>query len=154
MIAQLELNKNSRIFSNVNITLRITYGKVKGYEPKDATFYTPVTYLDSVMEKYIPADYEFDVPTKLKDPYKTKDYGPYGENGKMSVCFFGTNQTTGANSGSLAIDANENLTGLILTGFREEQSVISIIIQVFLESLWLTYGISCLLWTNMRVQKT
>ena len=117
MKAQLELNKNSRIFSNVNITLRITYGKVKGYEPKDATFYTPVTYLDSVMEKYIPADYEFDVPTRLKDLDKTKDYGPFGENGKMPVCFIGTNQITGGP----ATNVNGNLTGLILTGFREEQ---------------------------------
>ncbi|MFV8268554.1 S46 family peptidase [Flavobacterium sp. GT2N3] len=112
MKAQLELNKDSRIFPDANSTLRITYGKVKGYEPKDATFYKPVTYLDGVMEKYIPGDYEFDVPTKLIDLYKTKDYGPYGENGKMPVCFIGTNHTTGGNSGSPAIDANGNLIGL------------------------------------------
>ena len=117
MKAQLELNKNSRIFPNANITLRINYGKVKGYEPKDATFYTPVTYLDSVMKKYISAVYEFDVPTRLKDPFKTKDYNPYNENGKMSECFIGTNQTTG----TPATNVNGNLTGLILTGFREQQ---------------------------------
>ena len=112
MKAQLELNTESRIFPDANSTLRVTYGKVKGYEPKDATVYTPVTYLDGVMEKYIPGDYEFDVPTKLIDLYKTKDYGPYGENGKMPVCFIGTNHTTGGNSGSPAIDANGNLIGL------------------------------------------
>ena len=112
MKAQLELNTESRIFPDANSTLRVTYGKVKGYEPKDATVYTPVTYLDGVMEKYIPGDYEFDVPTKLIDLYKTKDYGPYGENGKMPICFIGTNHTTGGNSGSPAIDANGNLIGL------------------------------------------
>jgi hypothetical protein len=112
MKAQLELNKSSRIFPDANSTLRVTYGKVKGYEPKDATIYTPVTYLDGAMEKYIPGDYEFDVPAKLIDLYKKKDYGQYGENGKMPVCFIGTNHTTGGNSGSPAIDANGNLIGL------------------------------------------
>jgi hypothetical protein len=112
MKAQLELNNGSRIFPDANSTLRVTYGKVKGYEPKDATIYTPVTYLDGAMEKYIPGDYEFDVPAKLIDLYKKKDYGQYGENGKMPVCFIGTNHTTGGNSGSPAIDANGNLIGL------------------------------------------
>ncbi|MBA4277766.1 S46 family peptidase [Flavobacterium sp.] len=112
MKAQLELNKERRIFPDANSTLRITYGKVKGYEPKDATIYTSKSYLDGVMEKYIPGDYEFDVPAKLIDLYKTKDYGIYGENGKMPVCFIGTNHTTGGNSGSPAIDAKGNLIGL------------------------------------------
>ena len=112
MKAQLELNKDSRIFPDANSTLRVTYGKVKGYQPKDATLYTPITYLDGVMEKYIPGDYEFDVPAKLIDLYKSKDYGPYGESGKMPVNFIGTNHTTGGNSGSPAIDANGNLIGL------------------------------------------
>jgi hypothetical protein len=112
MKAQLELNKDARIFPDANSTLRVTYGKVKGYAPKDATLYTPVTYLDGAMEKYIPGDYEFDIPAKLIDLYKKKDYGQYGENGKMPVCFIGTNHTTGGNSGSPAIDANGNLIGL------------------------------------------
>ena len=112
MKAQLELNKGSRIFPDANSTLRITYGKVKGYEPKDAIAYKPKTYLDGVLEKYIPGDYEFDVPAKLIDLYKTKNYGPYGENGKMPVCFIATNHTTGGNSGSPAIDAKGNLIGL------------------------------------------
>ena len=112
MKAQLELSQNSRIFPDANSTLRVTYGKVKGYEPKDATLYTPVTYLDGVMEKYIPGDYEFDVPAKLIDLYKRKDYGQYGEKGKMPVNFIGTNHTTGGNSGSPALDAKGNLIGL------------------------------------------
>ena len=112
MKAQLELNKDSRIFPDANSTLRVTYGKVKGYEPKDATIYKPFTFLDGVLEKYIPGDYEFDVPKKLIDLYKSKDYGPYGLKGKMPVCFIGTNHTTGGNSGSPAIDAKGNLIGL------------------------------------------
>lgn len=112
MKAQLELNKESRIFPDANSTLRITYGKVKGYEPKDATLYRSISYLDGVMEKYIPGDYEFDMPAKLIDLYNTKDYGIYGEKGKMPVCFIGTNHTTGGNSGSPAIDAKGNLIGL------------------------------------------
>ena len=112
MKAQLELNIDSRIFPDANSTLRVTYGKVKGYEPKDATYYKPVTYLEGVMEKYIPGDYEFNVPTKLIDLYKNKDYGEYSENGKMPVNFIGTNHTTGGNSGSPAIDAQGNLIGL------------------------------------------
>ena len=112
MKAQLELNTDSRIFPDANSTLRVTYGKVKGYEPKDATYYEPVTYLEGVMEKYVPGDYEFDVPAKLIDLYNAKDYGPYSDNGKMPVNFIGTNHTTGGNSGSPAIDAHGNLIGL------------------------------------------
>jgi hypothetical protein len=109
----LELSsKDARIFPDANSTLRVTYGKVKGYAPSDAVYYSPVTYLDGVMEKYIPGDYEFDVSPKLIELFNSKDFGPYGENGKMPVNFIGTNHTTGGNSGSPAIDAHGNLIGL------------------------------------------
>lgn len=64
------------------------------------------------MEKYIPGNYEFDVSPKLIDLYQNKDFGNYSDNGKTPVCFIGTNQTTGGNSGSPALDAKGNLIGL------------------------------------------
>ncbi|ESU20108.1 hypothetical protein FCR2A7T_15180 [Flavobacterium cauense R2A-7] len=114
MKAILELSpKSARIFPDANSTLRVTYGKVKGYQPSDAVTYAPMTYLDGVMEKYVPGDYEFDVPKKLIDLYNAKDYGQYADkNGKMPVAFIATNHTTGGNSGSPALDANGNLIGL------------------------------------------
>jgi hypothetical protein len=112
MKALMEVFPNNRFFPDANSTLRVTYGQVSGYAPKDGINYGTTTYLDGVMEKYVPGDYEFDVPQKLQDLYKTKDYGPYGENGKMPVNFIGTNHTTGGNSGSPAIDAQGNLIGL------------------------------------------
>lgn len=112
MKALLELSpKKARIFPDANSTLRVTFGKVKGYKPNDAVYYEPQTYLDGVMEKYVPGDYEFDVPQKLIDLYNAKDYGMYGVKGKMPVAFIATNHTTGGNSGSPALDANGNLIG-------------------------------------------
>jgi len=113
MKAQLEMNPDARIFPDANSTLRVTYGKVNGYAPKDAVTYDHVTYLDGVMEKYVPGDYEFDVPAKLIELYDNKDFGPYADkNGKLPVNFIGTNHTTGGNSGSPALDAEGNLIGL------------------------------------------
>lgn len=112
MKAQLELYPDARIFPDANSTLRVTYGKVDGYAPKDAIYYEPVTHLEGIMEKYVPGDYEFDVPAKLIDLYNAKDYGAYGEDGKLPVNFIATNHTTGGNSGSPAIDAHGNLIGL------------------------------------------
>ncbi|WP_310991028.1 S46 family peptidase [Aequorivita marina] len=113
MKALLELSpKDARIFPNANSTMRVTYGQVKGYSPADAVYYKPVTHLEGVMEKYVPGDYEFDVPQKLIDLYNEKDFGPYAEDGKIAVNFIGTNHTTGGNSGSPAIDAHGNLIGL------------------------------------------
>ncbi len=108
----IETFPEERFFPDANSTLRVTYGKVKGYEPKDAVVYQPVSYLEGVLEKYQPGDYEFDVPEKLIELYKNKDYGDYGIDGKMPVNFIGTNHTTGGNSGSPVIDAKGNLIGL------------------------------------------
>ena len=112
MEAQMNIMKDKRFYPDANGTLRLTYGKVKGYQPRDGVSYHYYTYLDGVMEKYIPGDYEFDVPEKLRTLYNNKDYGPYGQNGKMPVCFIAANHTTGGNSGSPALDAYGNLVGL------------------------------------------
>ncbi|GGI55941.1 S46 family peptidase [Winogradskyella haliclonae] len=113
MKALMEVLPEERYFPDANSTLRVTYGKVNGYAPRDAIYYNPVTYLDGVIEKYVPGDYEFDVPEKLRDLYAAKDYGQYADkNGKLPICFLGTNHTTGGNSGSPAIDAEGNLVGL------------------------------------------
>ena len=113
MTALMKVLPEERYFPDANSTLRVTYGQVRGYSPRDAVYYNPVSYLDGVIEKYVPGDYEFDVPQKLRDLYDAKDYGQYADaNGKVPVCFLGTNHTTGGNSGSPAIDAEGNLIGL------------------------------------------
>jgi hypothetical protein len=112
MKALMEIFPNKRFFPDANSTLRVTYGQVKGYAPRDGMRYGNTTYLKGVIEKYVPGDYEFDIPQKLKTLYESKDFGEYGDNGKMPVNFIGTNHTTGGNSGSPAIDAHGNLIGL------------------------------------------
>lgn len=113
MEAQIKVaDEDARIFPDANSTLRVGYGQVRGYAPRDGMKYLHQTYLDGVMEKYEPGDYEFDVPERLIELYNERDYGPYGEDGKMPVCFIGSNHTTGGNSGSPAIDAEGNLVGL------------------------------------------
>jgi len=112
MEAQLTVFSNKRFYPDANSTLRVAYGKVKGYAPKDAMQYNFYTYMEGIMEKYKPGDYEFDVPQKLIDLYNSKDFGQYGVNGKQPVCFIASNHTTGGNSGSPALDAKGNLVGL------------------------------------------
>ena len=112
MQAQMEVFKEKTFYPDANSTLRVTYGNVKGYKSRDAVSYDFYTYLDGVMEKYKPGDYEFDVPEKIRTLYKNKDYGQYGAKGKMPVCFIARNHTTGGNSGSPALDAYGNLVGL------------------------------------------
>ena len=117
MQAQMDVFKEKTFYPDANSTLRVTYGNVKGYNPRDAVSYHFYTYLDGLMEKYKPGDYEFDVPQKLIELYNSKDYGQYGVKDKsgssrMPVCFIAANHTTGGNSGSPALDAYGNLIGL------------------------------------------
>ncbi len=112
MQAQMDVFTKKVFYPDANSTLRLTYGNVKGYTARDAVQYNFYTYLDGVMEKYKPGDYEFDVPQKLIDLYNKKDFGQYGVNGKQPVCFIAANHTTGGNSGSPALDAYGNLVGL------------------------------------------
>lgn len=113
MAQQMETDKDRKFFPDANSTLRVTYGKVKGSNPRDAVYYGYQTHLAGVMEKYIPGDYEFDLPKKLINLYNTKDYGIYKDRtGDVPVNFTATNHTTGGNSGSPALDAYGNLIGL------------------------------------------
>lgn len=111
--AMMELMPDEkRYYPDANSTLRVAYGKVEGYEPKDGAYYHFYTTLDGVAEKYIPGDREYDVPEKLMDLYFSKDFGQYGYGDKMPVCFIASNHSTGGNSGSPVLDANGNLKGL------------------------------------------
>ena len=113
MAAQMATDKEKKFFPDANSTLRVSYGKVKGSQPKDAVEYLPQTYLKGVMEKYVPGDYEFDVPQKLINLYNAKDFGNYKDHtGDVPLAFTSTSHTTGGNSGSPAIDAKGNLVGL------------------------------------------
>lgn len=111
--AMMELMPDEkRYYPDANSTLRVAYGKVEGYEPKDGAYYHFYTTLDGVAEKYIPGDREYDVPEKLMELYFSKDYGQYGYGDKMPVCFIASNHSTGGNSGSPVLDADGNLKGL------------------------------------------
>lgn len=112
MTALMKVYPDRRFWPDANNTMRVTYGQVEPYEPRDGVRYKTQTYLDGIMEKYKPGDYEFDVHPKLIQLYDSKDYGQYAEDGKMPVCFIASNHTTGGNSGSPAIDAYGNLIGI------------------------------------------
>ncbi len=113
MSAQMEVIPERTYYPDANSTLRVSYGQVKGLEPRDAVTYDPFTTLDGVIAKYVPGDYEFDLPAKLIELWEKKDYGDYANsNGAIPVCFIASNHTTGGNSGSPAIDGQGRLIGL------------------------------------------
>lgn len=112
MQAQMDVFSTKAFYPDANGTLRVTYGNVKPYAPRDGVQYDLQTYMEGVMEKYIPGDYEFDLPKKIIDLYNKKDFGRWGVNGRQPVCFIAANHTTGGNSGSPALNADGNLIGL------------------------------------------
>lgn len=97
---------------DANSTLRLSYGKVEGSEPRDAVVYGASSTLDGVIAKYIPGDAEFDVPQRLIDLHASKDFGPYGLDGTMPVCFTSSLHTTGGNSGSPVLNGRGELIGI------------------------------------------
>lgn len=111
--AQQEMMPEKMFWPDANSTLRLTYGKVEGSEPRDGVQYLSHTTFKGVIDKYQPGHADFDLPQGLLDLYESKDYGPYAdEDGKLYVCFTGSNHTSGGNSGSPALDADGNLIGL------------------------------------------
>lgn len=109
--------------SDANFTMRLTYGNVKGYEPKNGIQYQYYTTLKGVMEKEDPTNPEFRVPAKLKELYEAKDYGRYAlPNGEMPTCFLSNNDITGGNSGSPVMNGNGELIGTAFDGNWESLS--------------------------------
>ena len=109
----LDMYGEKASFPDANSTLRLTYGQVKGYEPKDAVSYDYQTTLDGVMEKEDSSNWEFVVDPKLKALYETKDFGRYAlPDGRMPVAFCATTHTTGGNSGSPVLNADGELIGV------------------------------------------
>ena len=119
----MEWRKGKPSYPDANFTMRLTYGHVLPYSPKDAVNYNYFTTLDGVMQKEDPSNPEFIVPAKLKELWQKKDFGRYADaDGKLHTCFLTNNDITGGNSGSPVLDADGNLIGLAFDGNWESMS--------------------------------
>ncbi len=113
MAALMKFKEDKVLYPDANFTLRVAYGHVDNYEPKDAVTYKYYTTIAGIMEKDNPEIYDYDVPDKLKTLYQNKDYGQYAaEDGSMHVCFTASNHTTGGNSGSPVINSEGHMIGI------------------------------------------
>jgi hypothetical protein len=112
MKAQMEFEPDKVFYPDANFTLRVGYGKVKGYKACDAVKYLYQTTLEGIIAKDNPKIYDYRVPEKLKELHRVKDYGRYEKNGTVPVCFLATNHTTGGNSGSPVVNARGELIGV------------------------------------------
>jgi len=117
-----EMHPEKLYYPDANSTMRLTYGTVGDYSPADAVKYEFYTTLDGVMQKEDPDNWEFVVPAKLKDLYNKKDFGQYGQNGEMRVCFTTNNDITGGNSGSPVLNGKGELIGCAFDGNWEAMS--------------------------------
>jgi len=108
----MQMEPNKTFYPDANLTLRITYGKIDGYAPRNGVNYNYFTTLDGIFEKEKLAFDDYVVHPKLKELYEKKDYGPYGKNNTMPVCFIASNHTTGGNSGSPVINGEGQLIGI------------------------------------------
>ena len=119
----MEMKDGEALYPDANFTMRLTYGEILDYYPRDAVHYDYVTTLSGVMEKEDPDNWEFVVHDKLKELYKTKDYGRYAmDTGEMPVAFISTNDITGGNSGSPVINGKGHLIGTAFDGNWEAMS--------------------------------
>jgi len=121
--ALMEMAPEKTQYPDANSTMRLSYGTVQDYDPRDAVTYKYYTTLQGVVDKYKPGDYEFDLPKRLIDLNNKKEYGRYGSSkGYMPVCFLTTNDITGGNSGSPVMNGNGELIGLAFDGNWESMS--------------------------------
>jgi hypothetical protein len=109
---QTKLFPEKTFWPDANSTLRLSYGKVEGSNPRDGITYQPFTTLQGIMEKNKPGDADFEVPAKLVDVYARRDFAPYGKDESMPVCFTSSLHTTGGNSGSPVLNGRGELIGL------------------------------------------
>ncbi|MFN3530658.1 MAG: S46 family peptidase [Bacteroidia bacterium] len=122
MAARMAFESEREFAPDANSTLRITYGNVKPYKPRDAVKYKFQTTSDGILQKEDPSNPEFVVPAKLKDLLVKKDFGPYAEDGVLYTCFLSTNDITGGNSGSPVINAQGELIGVAFDGNWESMT--------------------------------
>lgn len=109
----MEMQPDVNFFPDANLTLRVAYGAVKGFTPKDGVYYLPYSTLTGIMEKENPDIYDYVVEPRLKELYNSKDYGRYADRkGDMPVCFLTTCHTTGGNSGSPVLNGDGELVGI------------------------------------------
>jgi Peptidase S46 len=113
-----------KMYPDANFSMRVSYGNVKSYNPRDAVHYDYETTEKGILEKYIPGDYEFNLPAKEIDLLKKKDFGQYIDKARNDLVtdFITTNDITGGNSGSPVMDGNGNLIGLAFDGNYEALS--------------------------------
>lgn len=113
IVALMEMQPDKLFYPDANMSMRLTYGKVKGYYPADGVTYLPYTTIEGIMQKENPDIYDYVVEDKLKELYQKKDYGEYANaKGEMPIAFIATNHTTGGNSGSPILNAEGHLLGL------------------------------------------
>jgi hypothetical protein len=119
-----EMNPTKVMYPDATFTMRVSYGKVDNYEPRDAVTYDYVTTMSGVLEKYKPGDYEFDLPAKYLELARKKDFGPYKDarTNDLVVGFITSNDITGGNSGSPVMNGNGELIGLAFDGNYEALS--------------------------------
>ncbi len=118
-----EMTPEKTLYPDANSTMRLSYGTIQDYDPRDAVTYKYYTTLQGVVDKYKPGDYEFDLPQRLIDLHNSREYGRYASSkGYMPVCFLTTNDITGGNSGSPVMNANGELIGLAFDGNWEAMS--------------------------------
>jgi len=110
--AIMELEPDANYWPDANSTLRLSFGKMEGSEPRDGMTYKSYSTLEGIAQKYIPGHVDFDVPPRLLELHEAKDYGIYATDGELRVCFLGSNHTTGGNSGSPALNADGHLVGI------------------------------------------